>query len=115
MKQIAKDIFSELVKNIKRDSPDMDLQSITFTSKYCGYELNFYAEEDTNYELQVCEFGYTQGSKYYECFLTEEQVSKLQYIIDNEITIIEYNIKIDNLDGFKDSYESTGHIPSDFF
>lgn len=115
MKQIATNIFNELVKNLKRDSNDTDLQSITFISKYCNYELSFYAEEDTNHEINVQDFGYSQGSKYYECSLNDEQITKLQCIVDIEVKIIEDNIKNENSEGFTDDYESTGHKQSDFY
>lgn len=115
MKQLATNIFNELVKNLKRDSNDTDLQSITFISKHCGYELGFCAEEDTNYELQLGDFGYTQGNKFYECFLNDEQILKLQCIIDIEVKIIEDNIKNENSEGFSDDYDSTGHSQSDFY
>ena len=115
MKQLAIDTFNKIVENLKRDSNDTGLQSITFISKYCGYELKFYAEEENNHEVIVQDFGYSQGSKYYECALNDEQITKLQCIVDIEIKIIEDNIKNENSEGFTDDYESTGHKQSDFY
>jgi len=115
MKQLAPDTFNKIVENLKRDSNDTDLQSITFIGKYCNYQLSFYAEEETNHEVVIQDFGYSQGSKYYECALNEEQITKLQCVVDIEIKIVEDNIKNENSEGFTDDYESPGHKQSDFY
>lgn len=116
MKQsVSINIFNELVKNLKRDSHDTDLQSIGFKSKYSNYELYFYAEEENNHELVLSDFDYSQGVRFYECFLNEEQITKLQCIIDVEVLVILDNIKSENSEGFSDDYESTGHTQSDFY
>lgn len=109
------EIFNELIKVVKRDTKDTEIQQIGFIAKYCNYELNFYADEETSHELTIEHCGYTIGSKWYEETLTLEQEEQLQTIIDNEVIEVTNNIKIENLQGFRDSYESTGTSPSDFY
>lgn len=84
-------VFNKLLKTLKADEEN-SLEIIGFSSVldrapfYNGqHVLSFYANEDTDYELVVEEFGYWLDDVWNEQQPTAEQLAIMKNTIDNEV------------------------------
>lgn len=109
------EIFETLLEKLKRDTSDTDLD-LGMRSKWRDYELNVYCvDSEMTIEATFCDK---------EIVLKENQIKKIEKIfsvelqeVNNAFVMSKKNDFIDPYEytGFTDSYESTGHKPSDFY
>ncbi len=103
------EIFEQLLEKLKRDTEDTDL-NLGMRSKWRSYELNVYCE-DGEYSNMTIEATFLDK----EIVLKDNQIKKIEAIFDVELQeVINAHVMIEK-NGFTDSYESTGHKPSDFY
>jgi len=106
--------FNALLSNLKRDTSDTDL-NLGMRAKRQNYELNVYCVDGGEMEVECYDNDI-------EVNLTDSAIEKIKTIFDAELEQVEINFKLEeaynNDDGFgneRDTYESTGTRPSDFY
>jgi len=106
--------FNALLSRLKRDTSDTDL-SLGMRSKRQNYELNVYCEDAGEMQVEcTCD-----GNNY---SLTGEQILEIEKAFNTELDDVEKNKRFEDAynedDGFgneRDTYESTGTHPRDFY
>lgn len=78
---MKKQYFDKLIENAKVIQEDED--SVIMKSKVEKYEFEIYAERSNDFEVYVNEFGKMDGKYWIELEPTEEQISFLQDLIEN--------------------------------
>lgn len=81
-------VFAKLIQNLKPES-DSNLDQVALRSKYKEFEVNIYADDKTDYNLVVEDFGKNTDNGWSQMTPTEIQLSYLRSQINKEIKRLE--------------------------
>lgn len=107
---MKQEIFNNLYKGLKLDSPETDL-NVEIISEWRNYSLRLFCEDSE--EMQVESFN-----NEVELELTDQQYDLCDEYFKEVLSEVKTNYQREQSDGFSDdgdNYESTGHKQSDFY
>ena len=101
--------YNKIIEKIKCDESTKQL--IGFNGSLGSYEINFYAEQENGYKLQVDSFGYKSKSGWIQQEPTTEQIELMEKKIQNAVDCIQSEPKELESTSLRNLYQENGVSP----
>ena len=80
-------VFSKLIENITPD--DSSLECPALKGVFASFEIDFFAWDNDNYNLQIGDFGYHDNGVWIQLTPTRKQLQDMQLQIAKEVSRLE--------------------------
>lgn len=85
-------IFDKVIAKAKLQTGTEELESVWMTATAFGYHISFIGESESGHNIQIEDFGFESKDGWEEIEPTDNQIEKMQKILNDQVNVIEGNI-----------------------